>query len=720
VPTKSPRRVGPRTKDRITIDCVAPELDGGRYPVKRVVGDTLWVGADIFRDGHDALAARVIYKRPNESQGSATPLTYHPDSDRWYAPIALDRIGRWTYTIEAWTDALSTWRNGLRKKVDAEQDVNLELLEGARLVRAAARGVKVAPARAALTQTARILEDVPQASLEQKVNRAFDESLTALMAEYYKPMDLTRLGRELEVTVDREGARFGSWYEFFPRSIVGHHELVGTTGEGSVGKTSSRVTPANISSHRDNPATRTIRHGTFADASKLLPRIAQLGFDVAYLPPIHPIGRTFRKGKNNSLTPEPDDVGSPWAIGNEHGGHTALEPALGTFADFARFVETAKKLGIEIALDYALQCSPDHPWVKEHPEWFHIRPDGSIAYAENPPKKYQDIYPLNFWCKDRAALWSACRDVVLFWVDRGVKIFRVDNPHTKAFAFWEWMIADVQEEHPDVIFFSEAFTRPKKMKHLAKLGFTMSYTYFTWKNTSWELRDYLQELSQGAAVDYYRGNFFTNTPDILHDYLVHGGRPAFRIRLLLAATLSPLYGIYSGFELGENTPVRPGSEEYLDSEKYQVKPRDWDAEDNINADIERINAIRREYAALQRADNVTFHQSDNPAVLFYRRAGSAPPKQWVGSHWQTIPPQFAGTGTSSTPAPDLLVAITTDPLVPQETAVYVPLAEMGLSETEPYTVHDLLTGVSYTWQGSRNYIRLDPAVEPAHVFVVER
>jgi starch synthase (maltosyl-transferring) len=704
VPKKSDRRGAPRgSSERITIECVAPELDSGRYPIKRALNDVLWVGADIFRDGHDLLAARLLYKGPGDATWSATPLTYHSDTDRWYAPILLDRIGRWTYAVEAWTDEFSTWRTGLKKKVDADQNVDIELLEGARIVRAAARGLKVAPIRASLTQTARVLEDRRQASVEQKVKRAFDGHLSALMAEHYKPVDLTRFGRELSVIVDRDLARFASWYEFFPRSAC-HHVPLGTRGEGYVATPPSRVTT---------------HHGTFTDASKDLPRIAKLGFDVVYLPPIHPIGRTFRKGKNNSLTPEPDDVGSPWAIGNEHGGHTAIEPALGTFDDFARFVAAARKLGMEVALDYALQCSPDHPWVKEHPDWFHIRPDGSIAYAENPPKKYQDIYPLNFWCADRVALWNACRDIILFWVERGVKIFRVDNPHTKAFAFWEWMIADVQAAHPDVIFFAEAFTRPKKMKNLAKLGFTMSYTYFTWKNSAWELREYLEELSQGAAVDYYRGNLFANTPDILHDYLVQGGRPAFRIRLLLAGTLSPLYGIYSGYELCENTPVKPGSEEYLDSEKYQLKPRDWGAAGNVNDDVALVNSIRREYRALRRADNVTFHQSDNPAILFYRRAATVPPREWVGSHWQPIPATLAGQAIDSD-GQDLLIAVTTDPTTPQETVVYVPIAEMGIGDDEPYVVHDLLTGTKYTWRGSRNYVRLDPAVEPGHVLVVER
>ena len=653
MPKKTERRTVPRGLEHIAIGCVSPELDGGRFPVKRIVGDVVEIGADIFRDGHDLLAARVVYRRPGEATWRTIPLAYDHDSDRWSASLTLDQIGRWTYSVEAWTDVFATWPEGLKKKVDAGLNVEPELLAGSVMIRGASLSSKAAAPRAALSQTAKALADRGASSVEQKLKRAFDPQLVALMHEHCKPQDLTGFGRELSITVDQAKARFSSWYEFFPRSCA------------------------------------TNRHGTFADAAKALPRIAELGFDVAYLPPIHPIGRTHRKGKNNSLTPRPDDVGSPWAIGNELGGHMAIEPALGTFADFDKFVAEAGRLGIAVALDYAPQCSPDHPWVKEHPEWFYVRRDGSIAYAENPPKKYQDIYPINFWCKDRIHLWDACREVVMFWAERGVKIFRVDNPHTKAFAFWEWMIADVQAKHPDVIFFAEAFTRPKRMKHLAKLGFTMSYTYFTWKNTAWELREYLEEL-QGESVEYYRPNFFANTPDILHEYLVAGGRPAFRIRLLLAATLSSLYGIYSGYELCENVPVKPGSEEYLDSEKYQLKPRDWNAKGNINADVALVNRLRREQPALQRTDNLTFHESDNPAVLFY------------------------GKG-------DLLIAVTTDPKNPQETVVGVPVKAMGLAEDESFVVRDLLTGAKYTWRGSRNYVRLDPVTGPiGHVFRVEK
>jgi starch synthase (maltosyl-transferring) len=396
------------------------------------------------------------------------------------------------------------------------------------------------------------------------------------------------------------------------------------------------------------------------------------------------------------LSPAPDDVGSPWAIGNEQGGHDAIEPALGPIEDFDRFVLFVNDHGMEVALDYALQCSPDHPWVQEHPDWFHVRPDGSIKYAENPPKKYQDIYPINFWCADREGLWNACRDILLYWIDHGVKTFRVDNPHTKSFAFWEWCIAEVQSRHRDVIFFAEAFTRPKKMKNLAKLGFTMSYTYFTWKNTAFELREYCEELTQTEMAEYFRGNFFANTPDILHEYLQHGGPQGFRVRLLLASTLLPLYGLYSGYELYENEPVRPGSEEYMHSEKYEIRVRDWEAPGNLNPMIQRVNRIRRENAALQRYANLQFHRSENDHILFYSKL-----------------------------APDagnfLLVVANLDPHRPQETMVHVPLDLLGLTEQEPFAVVDLLTGSRYTWRGSRNYVRLDPHAQQAgHILRLER
>ena len=687
---KADRRTRARRLEHLYIEHVTPQLDGGRFLVKRVVGDIVIAGADILKEGHDQVGARVLYRGPGDENWSSAPMAFDYDSDRWYGAFHLDRIGRWTFTVEAWTDRIGTWRSATKKKLDAGQDVTNELQEIALMARAASRSAPSGPSRASLLMSAKMLEDRRDPSAEQRLQRAFDEEFLTLLREHYRPPDVTRYRHNLGIVVDRPRARFAAWYETFPRSA---------TSPGPVP-----------------------RHGTLSDVAARLPRLAELGFDVLYLPPIHPIGRTFRKGKNNSLSPEDGDVGSPWAIGNETGGHTAIEPALGTIEDFDRLVETARGLEMDVALDYALQCSPDHPWVSEHPDWFHIRADGSIKYAENPPKKYQDIYPLNFWCADRQNLWDACRDIITFWIEHGVKTFRVDNPHTKPLAFWEWMIEDIQRDHPDVIFFAEAFTRPKRMKELAKLGFTMSYTYFTWKNAPWEIRQYFEELTQTAAVEYYRGNLFTNTPDILNGYLVAGGRPAFRVRLLLAATLLPLYGIYSGFELCENEPVQPGSEEYLDSEKYQLRPRNFEAPGNLNADIQRLNALRRAYPALQRYANLTFHTTENPNILFYRKAARVSVVQWPCGEAQPVPAAFqAARGELIVqPNDDILVIVNTDPFHPQETMVHVPIHDMGIDDEQPYVVHDLLTGVRYTWQGVRNFIRLDPAAEPGHLFLVER
>ena len=635
-----------------------PELDAGRYAVKRVVGDELEVSAAIFKDGHDLLAARVRYRGPGDADLRMLRMRYDNDADRWAAHLPLDRVGTWTFTVEAWTDAFATWRSELEKKHNAAQDITSELLEGAQLLEHTAARVDYPRAKAQMLRLAGLLRDTDFEPYT-RVRVGVAPELLAVMEAHYIPVDLTPYERELTVHVDRERARFAAWYEFFPRSAT----------------------------------TDPRRHGTFVEAARELDRVAALGFDVVYLPPIHPIGLTNRKGPNNTLTPGPDDPGSPWAIGSQHGGHTAIEPKLGTLDDFDRFVKRAGELGIEVALDYALQCSPDHPWLKEHPEWFFVRPDGTIKYAENPPKKYQDIYPLNFWCEDREGLWNACRDIFLFWIGHGVRTFRVDNPHTKALSFWEWVIAEVRKQHPDVIFLAEAFTRPNRMRYLAKAGFSQSYTYFTWRNSALELQEYLTELTQGPMREYFRGNLFPNTPDILHEYLQHGGRGAFRARLLLAATLSPIYGIYSGSELLEGTPVRPGSEEYLDSEKYQIRVRDYNMPGNLNEDMRRLNQIRRENRALQLYDNLRFHLSENSAVLFYRK-----------SFYKN----------------DLLIVVNCDPHNAQETMVHVPLAELGLHEHTPYVVEDLLTGARYTWQGVRNYVRLDPQIQPGHLLRLVR
>jgi starch synthase (maltosyl-transferring) len=662
---RTERTSGSESFDRLVIECVSPELDAGRYPVKRIVGDLCEIGADIFKDGHELLAGHVRYRVPGDNGWRFTALTYVPDDDRWYATLPLDRIGRWEFTVEAWTDLFGSWRSELGKKLAADQVVGSELLEGAALIRDAARRSKFGEGRKSLEAAATLLEDQ---SVEEGIRgqTALAPDLLELMEAHFVPRDLTDYGRILPITVDRERAGFAAWYEMFPRSQTTHPT----------------------------------RHGTFRDAERSLPRIAELGFDVIYLPPIHPIGNTFRKGPNNSLVAGPDDPGSPWAIGSELGGHDAIDPRLGTVEDFEHFVEAAEGLGLEIALDYALQCSPDHPWVKEHPEWFFIRPDGTIKYAENPPKKYQDIYPINFWCDDRAALWDACKEILEIWIDRGVRTFRVDNPHTKPFTFWEWMIGDIQRERPDIVFLAEAFTRPKKMRNLGKLGFTQSYTYFTWKNSSSEMIEYFTELTQSEMVEYYRGNLFANTPDILHEYLQHGGPPAFGVRLVLAATLLPIYGIYSGYELFENVPVKAKSEEYLDSEKYQIRVRDWSAKPNLDAEIRLLNRLRREHPSLQLYDNLRFHHSENPEILFYSKLDP--------------------NGIGPAPRDDLLIAVNLDPRRPHHTMVNVPLDLLGIPEHRPYQVEDLLTGARYTWQGPRNYVRLDPAFQVAHIFRVLR
>ncbi len=645
----------------MVIEQVTPQVDGGRYAPKRVVGDRCEVSAAIFRDGHDALAAQVRFRSPGDDGWQTSPLTYLYESDRWVGGFALDLPGNWHFCIDAWTDRWASWRSGLEKKLAAAQLVELELLEGAELLDSTARRQRFGTHRSRLQEAAKTLRDSTMDQGERG-NLALSDELVTLMKARFIPDDLTSYRMELPLRVDRPRAAFASWYEFFPRS---------TSPEPG-------------------------QQGTFRDAEAMLPRIADMGFDVVYLPPIHPIGHAFRKGKNNTLMPDPNDVGSPWAIGSAQGGHEAIDSQLGTVADFERFVQRANELGMEVALDYALQCAPDHPWVTEHPDWFNIRPDGSIQYAENPPKKYQDIYPINFWTDDREALWNACRDLLLLWISRGVTSFRVDNPHTKPFAFWEWVIGEVHSAHPDIVFFAEAFTRPNKLLALAKLGFTQSYTYFTWKNTAAELRDFMAEFSTPEVLEYYRGNLFTNTPDILHEYLVLGGRAAFRIRLLLAGTLSPLYGIYSGYELAENVPVRPGSEEYMDSEKYQIRQRDFEVDHALDADIRRLNTIRRQQPALQRADNLRFVPSENDRIICYlktRRGARGPAK-----------------------GDNLLMVVTLDPHSPQETIVHLPLEQLGLDRDAAYEVEDLLTGLRYRWRGSSNFVRLDPSHEPAHVF----
>lgn len=640
---------------RLVIERVSPLIECGRYPIKRIVGDTVEVSADIYKDGHDLIDARILFRRSGERRWREAPMRYDFGPDRWAGKFQVDAIGRWQYAVEAWPDRFRTWQDHLKKRIDAGQDVAVEILEGAEMVEKSLERV----AKHLRQELQDFLTRLHDAALpnQERYSVALSERLLELVYGPILPGDASRSVPTLEIVVDRPRALFASWYEFFPRS------------QGS----------------------RPGEHGTFRDCQARLREVAALGFDVVYFPPIHPIGRVHRKGRNNSRTCEPGEVGSPWAIGAEEGGHTAVHPALGTIEDFRSLVRTASDLGMDVALDIAFQCAPDHPWVKEHPSWFVIRADGTIRYAENPPKKYEDIYPLNFWCDDRENMWNACRDVFLYWVEQGVRTFRVDNPHTKAFAFWEWVIREVQRDHPDVLFFAEAFTRPKRMYGLGKLGFTMSYTYFTWKNTKWELVPYFEELTTGEVPEFFRPNLFANTPDILHAYLQHGGRTAFRVRLILAGTLSPLYGIYSGYELCENTAVRPGSEEYLNSEKYEIRVRDWGAPGNIKFDIATVNRIRRENPALQQLTNLAFVPTDDEHILAFRK---------------------------HSPGNQLLVVVNLDPHGRHHTFVHVPVADLGILEYQTYVVEDLLDGTRYTWRGSKNYVQLDPAERVAHIFKI--
>ena len=591
----------PQTRPpRIQIENVWPQIDGGRYPVKRTVGEAVEVWATIFRDGHEALGAAVLYRPPGTASWQETPLN-PVGNDRWTGSFAADRPGRWTFTIQAWVDRFESFRDELRRKVEAGQtDLASELEEGALLF-----GVRELDVETALAST--------------ETDRS----------------EATGLVRQLGILVDREQARFGAWYELFPRSW-----------------------------------------GGFAGVEQVLPELAQAGFDVVYLPPIHPIGSTNRKGRNNALNAGPGDPGSPWAIGSEKGGHTAVDPSLGTIEDFDRLVAAGRRHGVEIALDFAIQCSPDHPWLKDHPEWFHRRPDGSLKYAENPPKRYQDIYNVNFDSPEWEALWTALRDVVLHWVRHGVQVFRVDNPHTKPLGFWEWLIQEVHGVDPDVVFLAEAFTRPAMMAALAKAGFNQSYTYFTWKNTKAELVEYMTELTRSELPQFFRPNFFANTPDILHEYLQRGGPPAFQARLVLAATLSPSYGIYSGFERFESTPVREGSEEYLDSEKYEVKRRSLDGP--LMPLIARLNTIRRENAALQWLGGLDFLETENDQLIAYTRRAEGNV---------------------------LIVCVNLDPRSAQEGVAAVPVA-LGLPPA--FAASELIAGEEFHWRSGRNYLRLGP------------
>jgi starch synthase (maltosyl-transferring) len=642
---------------RVLIDGVTPEIDGGRFPIKRIVGATVIVTADIFAEGHDRLAAVLCFRPPRTAawrEVAMQPLV----NDRWHGQFTVSQLGEYEYTIVAWVDHFASWRSSLIKKFAAGLNVASELLEGAELVRAAA-GRADGPDREWLTAQAAGIGG--SASPSVRVAEARSPELEARVARYPDRRGAAAYPRQLRVQVERERAAFGAWYEMFPRSCSPGPD----------------------------------RHGTFTDCEARLPYVASMGFDVLYLPPIHPIGVTHRKGANNMPDVGANDPGSPWAIGAADGGHTAVHPALGTLDDFDHLVAATRAHGLEIALDLAFQCSPDHPYVRQHPQWFRRRPDGTVQYAENPPKAYQDIFPFYFETEHWHELWHELKRVVLFWIGHGITIFRVDNPHTKPFAFWEWLIGEVRRDHPEVVFLAEAFTRPKVMRTLAKCGFAQSYTYFTWRNTKTELTDYLTELTQGDAREYMRPNLFANTPDILPEYLQCGGRAGFEVRLVLAATLAGNYGIYGpAFELCEARAVT-GTEEYQDSEKYQLRHWEIERPDNLRPFIARVNAIRRDNPALRHDDRLRFYPIDNDQLIAYAKTT----------------PDLSNV---------LLIVVNLDPHHAQSGWVEVALAELGLDAEHPFQVHELLGDARYLWQGPHNFVAIDPQAAPAQIFRVRR
>mgnify|MGYP006171106603 CR=1 FL=1 len=657
---------------------VAPVVDLGRYPAKAVVDEPFEVTALVFREGHDALSADVVLTDPDGERRPWVRMTKDSETpDLWRAEVSADREGAWTFSVEGWSDPIATWRHNAEIKIPAEIDVELMFAEGVLLLERVRDDL---PATAATRKAdRRTLDDAITAMKDTRrpadvryaaaVSRAVDDILAR-----HPLRDLVTTEGPFELYVDRPRALYGSWYEFFPRS------------EGAY----------------VDKATGKVVSGNFRTAAKRLDAVASMGFDVIYLPPIHPIGKVNRKGPNNTLVTEEGDPGSPWAIGSDEGGHDAVHPDLGTLEDFDDFVARAKELDLEVALDLALQAAPDHPWVKSHPEWFTTRADGSIAYAENPPKKYQDIYPINF-DNDPEGIYNEVLRVVRHWMSHGVRIFRVDNPHTKPVEFWDWLLGEVQKTDPDVVFLSEAFTKPAMMRALATVGFHQSYTYFTWRNAKWELEEYLTELSHETS-HVMRPNLFVNTPDILHAYLQYGGPAAFKIRATIAATASPTWGVYAGFELFEHVAVKPGSEEYLDSEKYQIRIRDWEGAERSGRTlapyITRLNEIRREHPALQLLRNLTVHHSDDESVLVFSKLAKGPED---GRHEDDL----------------MLVVVNVDPHATRETTVHLNMPALGMDWTDRFTVHDELTGDSWTW-GEHNYVRLDPHDQPAHIFTVRR
>ncbi|MCF8303718.1 MAG: alpha-1,4-glucan--maltose-1-phosphate maltosyltransferase [Bacteroidales bacterium] len=646
-----------KVKQRVIIENISPGVNDGEFAAKVVLGEKVKVEADIFLDGHDLITAKLLHRKKGEQEWRGASM-YHMMNDRWRGWFLAEELGWYEFTIEAWLDEFKTWTHNLKKKVDTGVDVSIELLAGAQIIK---DSMNEATEKNALLEYESTLADESK-PLESRIETAFDEDLAKLMHKYPVRKNPIRYERIIPVEVDRKRAAFSNWYEFFPRSA----KLDGQT------------------------------HGSFKDMIELLPYIAGMGFNVLYLPPIHPIGITNRKGRNNSLNPGKDDPGSPWAIGNKDGGHKSIHPELGTLDDFKELIEESHKEDMEIALDIAFQCSPDHPYVKEHPEWFKKRPDGSIQYAENPPKKYEDIYPFDFECDDWENLWEELKSIFEFWIEQGVKIFRVDNPHTKPFRFWHYVINDIKKEHPEVIFLAEAFTRPKVMNQLAKLGFNQSYTYFAWRNTKEGLQEYLTQLTQTEMKHFFRPNFWPNTPDILTEYLQSGGRPAFMNRLVLAATLSSNYGIYGpAFELVENRAREFGSEEYLDSEKYQLRAWNLDEKHSLKHYIKRVNKIRAENPALQSMENLVFHPVDNEFIIAYSK--------------QT------NDGKNL-----ILVLVNFDPFHTHSGWINLQLADIAIKPGESYQVYDLLGDSWHIWTGAHNYVELNPHTSPAHIFRIRR
>jgi len=644
---------------RVIIEGVQPAIDAGRFPIKRSIGERVVVEANIFTDGHDLLSA-VLWYRP-AGAASRTEVPMAPlGNDRWQGDFIVSQLGRYSYTVQAWVDHFATWHQALRKRVAAGQEVAVELLIGADLIEVASQQAVGTDATQLQAWVRRLREPLEPRSVEQTHLLLQDETLLRLMATYPDRRFATTYPYEFSVVVDRDKARFSTWYEMFPRSCA--------------------MVPG--------------QHGTFKDCEARLPYIAHMGFDVLYLPPIHPIGQVHRKGKNNATVATPDDPGSPWAIGSAAGGHTAVHPQLGTLQDFRELAAKAQEYGIEIALDIAFQCAPDHPYVQEHPEWFRRRPDGTVQYAENPPKQYEDIYPFDFETAHWQALWEELKGIVCFWIEQGVRIFRVDNPHTKALRFWEWCINEIKAAHPEIIFLSEAFTRPTVQYYLAKCGFTQSYTYFAWRHTKEEITRYFTELTRTEVQEYFRPNLWPNTPDILTEYLQHGGRPAFLVRLVLAATLGASYGIYGpAFELCEHRPLSEGSEEYLNSEKYEIRYWDLEQPESLKNFIARVNRIRRDNPALQSNQGLHFHTVDNPELLCYSKSTA---------DWSNV----------------VLVVVNLSPSYAHSGWVELELDALGLDLGQPSQMHDELSDARYLWQGARHYVELNPQVVPAHIFRV--